>query len=68
MMADITMCLGKGCQVRETCYRYTAPVDQYMQSVYTETPKTRPCPHFWNNAGRVNGKVAGIWWKPDRRD
>ena len=62
-MADITMCLGDNCDVREKCYRYTAPVCPYGQSVFTETPKEKPCKHFWDNTGRLNGKERGMWWK-----
>ena len=60
-MADITMCKGENCDIREKCYRYTAPVNPYGQSVFAPTEK--PCKHFWDNAGRFNGKEAGKWWK-----
>ena len=31
-MADITMCSGEMCAKKESCYRYTAPVNEYRQS------------------------------------
>ncbi|MBO6179436.1 MAG: hypothetical protein J6O04_09695 [Selenomonadaceae bacterium] len=65
-MADITMCRGENCDVREKCYRYTAPVSRYWQSVFAETPTGKPCEHFWDNAVMFNGKEAGIWWKMEK--
>ena len=48
-MADITMCRGENCDIREKCYRYTAPVNKYWQAVFAETPTENPCKHFWDN-------------------
>ena len=38
-MADITMCVGTECPLRETCYRYTAKVNPYSQSFSDFTGK-----------------------------
>ena len=38
-MADITMCVGTGCPLRETCYRYMAEPNEYRQSFADFTGK-----------------------------
>lgn len=62
-MADITMCFGMGCPLKEQCYRYTAKADEY-QSYFVglpylrlvddngdiiENPDPHKCKQFWNN-------------------
>ena len=37
-MADITMCEGKDCNLKESCYRYKAKANEYRQSYFTESP------------------------------
>jgi hypothetical protein len=37
-MADITMCGGKDCPLKEKCYRFTAPKSKYGQSYFFEAP------------------------------
>jgi hypothetical protein len=37
-MADITMCEGTNCPVKEMCYRFTAKPDELMQSYYSKIP------------------------------
>ena len=37
-MADITKCKGTGCRVREECYRFTAPANDYWQSWFEVVP------------------------------
>jgi hypothetical protein len=37
-MADITKCSGIDCPIKETCYRYTAPVSDWNQSWFCEYP------------------------------
>ena len=37
-MSDITMCTGKECPLKETCYRYTAPKNEYRQSYFQFVP------------------------------
>ena len=52
-MPDISKCVGKDCQVRENCYRYTSP-DSYRQaySGFEQSPEfsmVTGCDHFWTN-------------------
>ena len=37
-MPDITMCQGKDCPLKETCYRYTATPSEYRQSYFVNPP------------------------------
>ena len=37
-MADIAMCSGKDCPIKETCYRFTSLVNEYGQSYFLEPP------------------------------
>lgn len=48
-MADITMCSGRDCYLKEKCYRYTAPKSKYMQSYFTIPPKDEKgnCDMYW---------------------
>ena len=53
-MADITMCDGRNCDKKETCYRFTAVANTFRQAVFTETPWVEHkgeqiCTHFWLN-------------------
>ena len=48
-MPDITMCEGKECPIKETCYRHTADPNPYRQSYFMEIPynlKEGKCDHF----------------------
>lgn len=54
-MPDITMCEGKNCPIKNTCYRYTAKADSY-QTYFTESPyikndKIGTCEYWWDNKG-----------------
>lgn len=50
---DIMMCSGEDCPFKETCYRYTAPANEYRQSYFTEPPLVKDeelsCDHYWEN-------------------
>lgn len=35
-MADISMCKGDGCPIKDQCYRHTAPVSLYRQPWFSE--------------------------------
>jgi hypothetical protein len=51
-MADITMCSGVGCPIRENCYRFTAPVNEHRQSMFMEIPcdnESKTCLEFVDN-------------------
>ena len=37
-MADISMCPGTECPVKEKCYRFTATASEFMQSYFFEPP------------------------------
>ena len=47
-MPDITMCRGKNCPDKNTCYRFTAMPDKYWQSYFVEIPFERygKCYHY----------------------
>lgn len=45
-MPDITMCEGKGCQKKMSCYRYSADASNF-QSYFKETPiKDNKCEYY----------------------
>lgn len=47
-MADISKCVGANCPIRNTCYRYTAPVSLYQ--TYAEFQYIDgKCDYYWNN-------------------
>ena len=50
-MADITMCEGEKCKLKEKCHRFTAKADGFRQSYFMNTPLNLDgsCNHFWNN-------------------
>lgn len=53
-MADITMCSGKGCPLKEKCYRFTAVESDYRQSYFVTPPVEKDkekaqCAYFWDN-------------------
>lgn len=48
------MCRGTNCPVRERCYRFTAPPNEYWQSFFTEVPiriedGKLKCDHYWGD-------------------
>lgn len=50
-MADITMCDGINCPLRETCYRFKAKPDKYGQSYFVKVPVDNDgkCEFYWKN-------------------
>ena len=38
IMADMTKCVGTDCPHKETCYRYTSPVNDFWQLWLNECP------------------------------
>ena len=57
-MADITMCSGEGCPLKDKCYRFTAEPNPHRQSMFMGTPMVKVikdgkeltnCEHFWKN-------------------
>lgn len=51
-MADITMCEGKGCGSKNTCYRHKAEPNIFTQSYFMESPiKDSVCEYYWKFEG-----------------
>ena len=49
-MTDLTMCKGKGCKTKNTCYRYTATPNDYLQSYFLISPiKNDGCEYYIRN-------------------
>jgi hypothetical protein len=46
-MADITMCRGDGCGLKDDCYRYLAKASE-RQSFFVKPPaKNGSCEYYW---------------------
>jgi hypothetical protein len=51
-MADITMCEGRNCPLKEKCYRHTAFENPFRQSYFSTEPyddKKENCEYFWED-------------------
>jgi len=50
IMADITKCKGGNCNMKESCYRFTAKDSEYRQSYFSELPinKDGSCDMYWD--------------------
>lgn len=47
-MPDITMCKGKGCKKRESCYRYVAKPDRFQSySAFEFLIVNGKCDWYW---------------------
>lgn len=47
-MPDISMCLGNGCPLKQTCYRYRAKPNEFRQTYFTTPPyKEKECDYHW---------------------
>jgi len=46
-MPDISMCTGKDCKVKESCYRFTATPSDYWQSYVMPEVKDGKCDLYW---------------------
>ena len=49
-MADISMCEGNGCPLKEECYRFTAPKNEHWQAVFVFVPyneELKECDMFY---------------------
>jgi hypothetical protein len=56
-MADITKCNDQECTIKHTCYRFTAPADEYLQSYFAESPrKNDECDWFWGRSQELTMK------------
>lgn len=64
-MADITMCKGTDCIIKEKCYRYTSEEGK-LQSWFTNVPfeikdNKFTCDMFWGeNAEKIFNKLINI--------
>jgi hypothetical protein len=60
-MADICMCKGTNCPVKENCYRFTAKADEY-QSYFVDAPiKDGKCEYYWGeNAENIFNELKEI--------
>lgn len=50
MCADIAMCQGTGCPLKDKCYRHTAKPNPDWQSYFVNPPydkNTKKCDRFW---------------------
>jgi len=51
-MADIRMCSGKNCPLKDRCYRHNAPVNEFRQSYFGKEPFSKEddsCEYFWRD-------------------
>ena len=48
-MADISKCLGEGCKIKSSCYRYIVKPDEFWQSYSDFEPSKdgKKCEHYW---------------------
>jgi len=53
-MADISMCEGKGCEVKETCYRFKAEPSKHWQSYMKPDIQGSVCIYYWD----INNKAS----------
>ncbi len=47
-MADISMCEGEGCDVKNTCYRFTAKPSGYQSYFAPTLIENKACEYYWN--------------------
>ena len=48
------MCRDLKCPMKLTCYRHTAPENQFRQSFFSESPREEgKCESYWDNEGRT---------------
>jgi hypothetical protein len=51
-MTDITKCTGANCDLKMTCYRFTAPTGM-LQSYFMNSPiKDGKCEMYWGEASQ----------------
>jgi hypothetical protein len=48
-MTDITKCTGEGCELKETCYRFTAPTWSYQFFFVTVPFSDGECDYYLEN-------------------
>jgi hypothetical protein len=59
-MSDITKCSGADCDLKSTCYRYTAPTGMY-QYFFIGTPlKDGECEYYWEQTSNLRNDCGTI--------
>lgn len=59
-MSDITKCSGADCDLKSTCYRYTAATGMY-QSFFIGTPlKDGECEYYWEQTSNLRNDCGLI--------
>jgi hypothetical protein len=48
LMADIAMCQGNECPVKEDCWRYMAPVSRWQSYIAAPPYTEEGCEYFWD--------------------
>jgi hypothetical protein len=48
-MADITMCTGDGCPLKENCYRFTAEKSERQSYFFTPPFDGKTCEVYWES-------------------
>lgn len=67
-MVDIAKCFGKGCPLKEKCYRYTVKGDPHWQS-YIDAPRKEDgsCDMFWDDEEKIEDKkkrhIKNDWYR-----
>ena len=56
-MSDISKCTGTGCPFKKDCYRFTAPMSEYRQAIFSPPIKNGKCDYYWGK------KPEKIWSK-----
>ena len=49
-MADISKCTGTSCPIKEGCYRYVVPENEFRQAYFGNNPfnhTTMECEYHW---------------------
>ena len=57
-MADITKCSGDNCPIKDKCYRFTAPTEEFGQSYFMEPPYDIKNAHV----------ICEMFWKDTRKE
>jgi hypothetical protein len=58
-MADIAMCEGTDCPLKQSCYRHTAEANEFRQSYLFDVPFDKEkikCDFYWPTTIVKNGK------------
>lgn len=62
-MPDISMCSGKGCPLKDKCYRAVAIPDEHWQSYFAMAPydaEEEDCKYFWSSDGYTSRSVREV--------